>query len=57
MKMLLSLALLAVSALCSACSSYGTTEMGAGPAVGTVCADGTVLPPNSRCALHGGSRP
>jgi hypothetical protein len=32
-----------------------TTVLGAGPVVnGTLCRDGTVLPLNSRCGLHGG---
>ena len=32
-----------------------TTTMGAGPVVtGTMCRDGTMLPANSACALHGG---
>jgi hypothetical protein len=31
-----------------------TTTMGAGPMTGTVCQDGTLMPPNSACALHGG---
>ena len=59
---LLSISVLAL-ALCAGCADTyhphtatvtTTTTMGAGPASGTVCQDGTLLPPNSRCALHGG---
>jgi hypothetical protein len=58
MKSILLVASIAAAALCAGCADtdfgYGrnTNAMGAGP--GTHCRDGVVLPPNSRCALHGG---
>jgi hypothetical protein len=50
--------LAAVAALCSGCAdTWGynhSAAMGAGPEHGTLCRDGTVLPPNSACKIHGG---
>ena len=53
-----SMSLLAL-ALCAGCADtyYATTRtttMGAGPAPATICQDGSVMQPNSACALHGG---
>jgi hypothetical protein len=56
MKTLLAFSFVAAAALCSACASTDTTATGAGPVEGTICMDGTVLPPNSGCVLHGGVR-
>ena len=65
----LSLSLLAL-ALCAGCAdtyyasqpyaqtttvtTTHTIAMGAGPVVGTVCQDGSLMPPNSACLRHGG---
>lgn len=53
---LVSASLAAIAALGAGCAQMHSTEMGAGPASGpgTLCKDGTMLPPNSKCAVHGG---
>lgn len=51
------LSILALTAALAACAPMGyhnTREMGAAPVNGTLCKDGTVLPLNSACKLHGG---
>jgi hypothetical protein len=55
------LSLLSALSLCAAlaaCAPMGyhanTRTLGAGPVNGTLCKDGTVLPLNSSCKLHGG---
>jgi hypothetical protein len=56
-SIVLAASLAAVAALCAGCADYPTSNaraMGAGSVNGTVCADGTVLPANSRCVVHGG---
>jgi hypothetical protein len=55
----ISLAVLGAAALAAGCAETHSSAMGAGAGNGTgatqtVCGDGTVLPPNSRCAIHGG---
>jgi hypothetical protein len=42
------------AALCAGCSDMGTHSMGDAGANETVCSDGTVLPQNSQCVVHGG---
>jgi hypothetical protein len=53
---LASASLVGIAALVAGCAQTHSTEMGAGPSPssGTLCKDGTVLPPNSACAQHGG---
>lgn len=53
---LVSACLAATAALAGGCAQMHSSEMGAGPASGpgTLCKDGTMLPPNSKCATHGG---
>jgi predicted small secreted protein len=53
---LVSASLVAAAALVAGCAQTHSTEMGAGPtpSSGTLCKDGTMQPPNSACALHGG---
>ncbi len=56
MKLYLVPACLVAVALCAGCSEMHSTGMGAGPSAsaGTLCKDGTVLPPDSKCVDHGG---
>lgn len=53
---LLSASLVAIAALGAGCAQMHSSEMGAGPASGpgTLCKDGIMLPPNSKCTQHGG---
>lgn len=52
--------LMSVAALCAGCAAdpmhaSATAADAVGPSQ-TQCADGTVLPANSRCSVHGGAR-
>jgi predicted small secreted protein len=48
--------LVVTAALLAGCAQTHSSEMGAGPSpsTGTLCKDGTMQPPNSACAQHGG---
>jgi hypothetical protein len=50
----LAFSLCAVAGLCAGCAHDHSTAMGAGASAGVVCKDGTTLPGNSKCAVHGG---